>query len=189
MNVIDYAHICSIFLISNDKILTKQKDIQDRKIIGLIKGKGKGIDPENVIFNFSSYVLSDNDKSLLSKGLNFSLPNKKVEISEYLCPFELLYHEVSDFSKDSSDKELLKSKLKELSLSSHRRLKHNVLEENLSKKELESLKNISKNADIVIQKSDKGNSVVISDKKVYLEKMKKMLNKNDYQRLYAQRHV
>ena len=179
MNVIDYAHICSIFLISNDKILTKQKDIQDRKIIGLIKGKGKGIDPENVIFNFSSYVLSDNDKSLLSKGLNFSLPNKKVEISEYLCPFELLYREVSDFSKDSSDKELLKSKLKELSLSSHRRLKHNVLEENLSKKELESLKNLSKNPDIVIQKSDKGNSVVILDKKVYLEKMKEMLNKND----------
>ena len=27
MNVTDYAHICSIFLISNDKILTKQKDI------------------------------------------------------------------------------------------------------------------------------------------------------------------
>ena len=81
MNVIDYAHICSIFLISSDKILTKQKDIQDCKIIGLIKGKGQGIDPENAIFNFSSYVLSDNGKSLLSKGLNFSLPNKKVEIS------------------------------------------------------------------------------------------------------------
>ena len=105
-----------------------------------VKGKGKGIDPENVLFNFSSYVLPDNDKSLLSKSLNFSVPNKKVEISEYLCPFELLYPEVSDFSKDSSDKELLKGKLKELSLSSHRRLKHNILEENLSMKELESLK-------------------------------------------------
>ena len=149
------------------------------KIIGLVKGKGKSIDPENVIFNFSSYVLSDNGKSLLSKGLNFSLPNKKVEISENLCPFELLYRQVSDFSKDSSDKELLKSNLKELSLSSHRRLKHNVLEENLSKKELESLKNLSKNSDIVIQKSDKGNSVVILDEKVYLEKMKEILNKND----------
>ena len=55
----------------------------------------------------------------------------------------------------------------------------NELEENLSKKELESLKNLSKNPDIVIQKSDKGNSVVILDKKVYLEKMKEMLNKND----------
>ena len=39
-------------------------------------------------------------------------------------------------------KELLKSKLKELSPSSHRRLKHNVLEENLSKEELEPLKNL-----------------------------------------------
>ena len=105
-----------------------------------VKVKGKGIDPENVLFNFSSYVLSDNGKSLLSKSLNFSVPNKNVEISEYLCPFELLYPEVSDFSKDSSDKELLKCKLKELSLSSHRRLKHNILEENLSMKELESLK-------------------------------------------------
>ena len=28
--------------------------IQDPKIIGLIKGKGKGIDPETVIVNFSS---------------------------------------------------------------------------------------------------------------------------------------
>ena len=38
MDVIDYAHICSIFLISNDKVLTKKKNIQNRKIIGVIKG-------------------------------------------------------------------------------------------------------------------------------------------------------
>ena len=143
-----------------------------------MKGKDKGIDPEKDIFNFSSYVLSDNDKPLLSKGLNFSLPNKRVEISEHLCPFELLYREISDFSKESSDKKLLKSKLKELDLSSHRRLKHSVLEENLTKKEFKLLKNLSKNPDVIIQKSDKGNSVVILDKKVSLEKMKKMLNKN-----------
>ena len=116
---------------------------------------------------------------MLSKGLNFSLPNKKVEISEYLCPFELFYREVSDFSKDSSDKELLKSKLKELGLSSHRRLEHNILEEIVTKKELEFLKNLSKNPDIIIQKSDKGNSVTILDKNVYLEEMNKMLNKSE----------
>ena len=84
--------------------------------------------------------------------------------------------------------------MKELSLSSHRRLKHDVLEENLSKKELQSLKIVTKNPDILIQKPDEGNSVVILDKKVYLEKMKEMLNINasqttNYQRLYTQRHV
>ena len=82
MNVIDYAHICSMFLISNDKVLTKQKDIQDRNIIGLIKGKCESIDSENTIFKLLSYVLSDSDKSLFSKGLKLSLRNKKVEISE-----------------------------------------------------------------------------------------------------------
>ena len=91
------------------------------------------IDPENVIFNFSSYVLSGDVKSLLSKGLNFALPSKKVEISEYLCLYELLCCEVSNFSKESIDKELLKSTLKEPGLSSHCRLKHNALEESFSK--------------------------------------------------------
>ena len=71
MNVIVYAHICSIFLISNEKVVTKQKDIQGHKSFGLIMGKLKGIDPEKIIFIFSSYVLSDNDKSLLSKDLIF----------------------------------------------------------------------------------------------------------------------
>ena len=72
----------------------------------------------------------------------------------------------TDFSKDGSDKELLKSKLNKLGLSSHRKLKHNLLEESLSKKELESLKNLSKNPDSIVRKSDKGNSVAILDKKV-----------------------
>ena len=64
--------------------------------------------------------------------------------------------------------------MKELGLSSHHKLKQSVLEENLIKKQLESLKNLSKTADIIIQKSDKDNSVVILDKKVYLEKMNEM---------------
>ena len=117
----------------------------------------------------------DNNESLLSKGLDFSRPKKKVEILEYVCPFELLYREVSNFRKDSSDKELLKCKLKKLDLTSHRRFKDNVLEENLNKEELEYLKN----PDMLIQKPDKGNSALILDKKVYLEKMKEILNKND----------
>ena len=56
--------------------------------------------------------------------------------------------------------------MKELGISSHRSLKHNIVEENFSKKGLESL-------------SDKGISVVILDKKVYLETTNEMLNKNE----------
>ena len=107
---------------------------------------------------------------LLSKGPIFFPPSENVEISEYRCTFELLYCEVSDFSEESSDKKLLKSNLKVLGLSSHRRLKHSVLEENLNEKELEYLKNLTKNLDSIIQGSDKDNFVVL-DKRVCLEKI------------------
>ena len=49
-------------------------------------------DPNNMIFNFSSYELSDVAKSLLCKGLNFSVKPKLIEYSEFLVPFELLSH-------------------------------------------------------------------------------------------------
>ena len=101
------------------------------------------MDPVKVTFNFSSYFHTDNDKSLFSKCLNFPITNKKVKLLEYTCFFELLFHEGNTLTKNGNDEELLKSTLKKLSLCFHYRLKESSLEENLSKKELESLKKLS----------------------------------------------
>ena len=48
--------------------------------------------------------------------------------------------------------------------------------QNLSKKELTALQNLSKNKHLIIQKSDKGNSVVIVQRQDYLEKMNDILS-------------
>ena len=48
-------------------------------------------DPEKVIYNCSSHVLKENEKSLLCKGLNFAIPPDKLEYSDFLLPFGLLY--------------------------------------------------------------------------------------------------
>ena len=48
--------------------------------------------------------------------------------------------------------------------------------QNLSKEELTALTNLSKNKDIVIQKSGKGNSVVIVDKDTYIKRMENLLS-------------
>ena len=47
-------------------------------------------DPDKVVFNFSSYNLSDNEEIPLSKGLRFAIPLKTIEYSEFLVPFEML---------------------------------------------------------------------------------------------------
>ena len=49
-------------------------------------------------------------------------------------------------------------------------------QQNLSKEELETVASLSKNKDIVIQKSDKGNSVVIVDKETYIKRMENLLS-------------
>ena len=48
--------------------------------------------------------------------------------------------------------------------------------QNLSKEEFTALQNLSKNKDLIIQKSDKGNSVVIVQRQDYLEKMSDILS-------------
>ena len=49
-----------------------------------------------MIFNYSSHVLTESEKRLLSKGLNFTIPPDKLEYSDFLLPFELLYREIQN---------------------------------------------------------------------------------------------
>ena len=69
----------------------------------------------------------------------------------------------------------MKTKTKETALLSFRQYNKNP-QQNLSKEELTALTNLSKNKDIVIQKSDKGNSVVIVDKDTYIKRMENLLS-------------
>ena len=48
--------------------------------------------------------------------------------------------------------------------------------ENLHKQEFDALKNLLRNKDIIVQKADKGNTVVVLNRKYYVCKMKNILN-------------
>ena len=89
LNFIDFAHICSLFLVSNDRSLEKHDKIQQKKFSELLKEYPPRNDPEKVIFNFSKATLNESKKALLSRGLNFSLPPKQLKYADYLLNFEL----------------------------------------------------------------------------------------------------
>ena len=65
--------------------------------------------------------------------------------------------------------------LKEAALSFYRSYNNNV-PQNLSKEEFIALQNLSKNKDLIIQKSDEGNSVVTAQRQDYLKKMDGILS-------------
>ena len=76
LSCLDFSYICSLFLLANGKSNLHHGNIQKRKLKNLLGILLKEVinashDPNKVIFNFFSYELSDVEKSILCKGLNF----------------------------------------------------------------------------------------------------------------------
>ena len=179
---VDFCHICTLFLNINNKKLSRAKSIQNKKLSNLVSENSNLIsetshNPEKVIFNFSSHELSEYEKSLLCKGLNFAIPPKRLDYADHMLPFELLFRDINKSEMPNEDKEFIKSRLKDSAHTSFRSYNYKS-EINLTKKEQVALNNLSNNKNIIIQKSDKGNSVVLLDKDKYLEGMYKILNNN-----------
>ena len=133
-------------------------------------------DPEKVILNFCQYELSDAEKKLLAKGLNFCLALKQLNYADHLVHFELFYRNIRNLEVLSNeDLDFVKTKTKEAALSSFRQCNKSPQQNHL-KEELAALASLSKNKDNVIQKSDKVNSVVIVDRETYIKRMENFLS-------------
>ena len=141
-------------------------------------GRKLQYDPNKVIHNYSFYDLSKAEIFLLLKGLNFSLPSKKLKFENDLLPFELLYRDVLHAESDINDSLIhLKSKIKDVGLSSFRLYnKKDHQFPNLPEEKYEAFINLQSNKNIIIQKADKGNSVVVIDRLSYVNETEKLLS-------------
>ena len=134
----------------NDKSLKSKSLVQQKKFYKLVHENKTDNDPEKIIFNFSKYELSDAEKKLLAKGLNFYLTPKQLSYVDYLVHFELFYRNIRNLEVLSNeDLDFVKTKIKEAALSSFRQYNKSP-QQNLSKEELAALTSLSKNKDIVI---------------------------------------
>ena len=87
-----------------------------------------------------------------------------------MSPFELLYKDIKLEEVLSENLKILKNKLLDTVTSSYAKTKSGRIKSNLSIVEAKALNNLTKQKDIIIQKVDKGNTVVILDKESYIEK-------------------
>ena len=104
----------------------------------------------------------------------FSLPSTRLGSEQFLLIFELLYRHVYD--SDNKDESLLQ-KSKDAKLSSNRVYNEkNYHYRNVSQEEYDAFINLINNKNIIIQKADKGNTVVIIDRANYITEMQKILS-------------
>ena len=71
---------------------------------------------DRVIFNVSSYELTDDEKKVLCKGLNFSVKPGWIGYSELLLPFELFFRDIKREDLCNGDMSLIKARLLDTAL-------------------------------------------------------------------------
>ena len=179
MCFIDFVHVTTIFLVSNDKAISKIQKTHGKKLPNLFlnnyyDNSVMSHDADKVIFNFSSHVLKDHEKSLLSKGLNFAIPPKDINYPDYLLPFDLLYRDINLLRISNFSLDCIKARLKDSAFSLYKETSK-FMEKNLPKAEFDALKSLIRNKELIIQKADKGNTVVILNRKDYISKIKLIL--------------
>ena len=102
-----------------------------------------------------------------------------IEYSEFLLPFELLFRDIKREDICDEDMSAIKARLLDTALTSYQNFSSDrEPPENLTSSAFKVLKRLSKNKDIVIQKADKGNTVVILDKCSYISAIEEILNDN-----------
>ena len=99
----------------------------------------------------------------------------KLNYSDYLTPFELLSRDVAKLPVSDNILERLKVEIKREVFSSYDN--YSFWDElNISKEEHVTLKGLSANKDLIIQKSDKGNSAALLNRNDYIELLNEMLS-------------
>ena len=119
--------------------------------------------------------MNEYEKSLLSKGLNFGIPPKHVEYSSYMEEFEKLACELNGLNLSKADKDYVFTNIKTAALDSHKTYSSKK-ESNLSDEEFKALLELSRLNNLIFQKGDKGNNVVIVEKEVYLQRVTDLIS-------------
>ena len=139
------------------------------------------LDPNQVIFNFSSRSLTSKEKNLLAYGLNFNLPIFKLDFFNFFLSFERLYRILKDKPiYNSNQQPSLKSILHNLAFRVFYNFKpYKVFSPIFNKNDIKTLQNLSRDKSIVICRPDKGRGIVLLDKTEYINKMNTILEAPD----------
>ena len=161
--------------------INKVKTIHNNKLNRLgINNDLRPLDPNKVIFNHSNRILTEKEKFMLSFGLNFKLPIFKINYYKYFYAFENLYHTLSTLPIfNSENTPPLKTSLQNIACKFFFNFKpYKVFSPIIKKTDINILKELSKDTNIIISRPDKGHGVVILGKNGYIDKMTEKISNN-----------
>ena len=130
------------------------------------KHSAKGtIDKSKWVINISKRKLTPIEEKVLQKGAGFAIVEKEIQYEDFIAAAE-----IAGSNLPKAQSLAMKADITELLLQA----KPN--ESNLSAHELNALKRLKKDKDIVITPADKGKALVVMDRTSYISKMEEKLS-------------
>ena len=125
--------------------------------------------------------MTDAEKTLLARGLNFSLPPRPPRFCDFLAPFEKLFgilkkEPIAKNSINGFNEELIKTRIKHIALMGYKT--YIPPKSIFSDDEFKIIKGLQKDNNIYLIKPDKGNGVVIINRMDYNSRMLNILDDN-----------
>ena len=139
-----------------------------------VNNEVKPCNPDKVVFNYSSVTLSERMKTLLAFGLDFNLPVYKINYYQYFLKFERLLLSLKNANCTNITE--FKLQLKSLANKYYYGFKSHKIFSAISKHDISLLRSLACNKDIIVNKPDKGNGVVILDRTQYITSMNNIIS-------------
>jgi hypothetical protein len=163
-----------------EKQQKKIKITHAKKIFNLSNGNVilQEIDTKKVIQNVSSRELSNEEETILSKGLEFCIETKIKDTLQFKTEIEMMAHTILKQLDEPQCKSLDKCLINCIKRAAYQSLKINKNKKtiNISSDELRGLKSLLNDKSIVLMKADKGRACVLMDKQQYILKVKQLLS-------------
>ena len=118
------------------------------------------------VVNLSKHKLTEPERSVLEKGLNFAEAPKSIPRAQLIAGVESALQKITDQNKAERTRAIVAGLIR----------KAKPPKQNLTKEEHEAIRSIRNNKEIIVLQADKGNATVILDASDYERKAKDLLN-------------
>ena len=176
---LDSVHLVNFVNQTNNNNVHNIRAIHRRKLINLgFDCEFEKLEPDKLIFNLSSRVLTNAEKEALSFGLKFAFPPKKLDFYQYFLSFEKTVKSLVDYPLygDEGSSDVFKSSLKHFALTYYYSFDHFKCQDSRLTHYVKTLKNLAKDKSIIVLHPDKGNGIVLVDRINYVNKIEEIIS-------------
>lgn len=184
LSYVDRLRFCKLLNQTTDRLSHQVKTKNDKTVRWLIKSQlGQGVLRHSTIINLSDVELTEIQKDVLCRGLNFGIPPAKLSHEAVIAEFEMCWQQLEGMVTSDERRATCKTSLANIA-QRYASAKIDRTGYPLGKEHMKTIKELRQNHDVIITRPDKGNGVVIMNRTEYVEKMTSILSQTDkFQRI------